>query len=352
MASRPTSPCAWRTSRNTEPFTAHNTPNTMHTTARLLAIALLMATAWPATPAAAQRRVPGDPAVLRAHRANTGLFGPRTRKVTLPLIEVDQLPTPDKALANLRGPNEHPGIPEPEVVSPDPLHLYTLRAVVVVGPSDGYTALFTDEMREVTALLRGHGVEVSTFYHPEAQWADVARAAQGADIFIYSGHGVAYDRRGNKVGGLALSDGIVDPDTTAAGLGLREGGLVLFSHVCYSAGSSSNDQITLRQAHQRVSCYATPFMVRGAGAYYAINTLYRMEYVLMHFLNGMPLDAIGFPSPPNTRPLQLPGRITDKEVMVGSYIQQALRPGYRSNEYDVAFVGPRRYTIHQLLERP
>lgn len=323
----------------------------MHTNVRLLAIALLMGTAWPTTPAAAQRQVPGDPVALRTHRPNTGLFGPRTRKVTLPVLEVDELPTPDKALANLRRPNEHPGIPDPEVVSPDPLHLYTLRAVVVVGPSDGYTALFTDEMREVTALLRGHGVEVSTFYHPEARWADVARAAQGADIFIYSGHGVAYDRRGNQVGGLALSDGIVEADTTAAGLGLREGGLVLFSHVCYSAGSASNDRITLRQAHQRVACYATPFMVRGAGAYYAINTLYRMEYVLTHFLNGMPLDAIGFPSPPNTRPLQLPGLITDKEVMVGSYVQQALRPGYLTNAYDVAFVGPRRYTIHQLLDR-
>jgi hypothetical protein len=335
----------------------------MHTKVRVLAIALLMGIAWPTTPAAAQRRVPGDPVALRTHRPNTGLFGPRTRKEHP--NKVDRLGAEEEVMVQADASGSTPagthnaplrdhgtalrgeGIPS----VPAPEALRTLRAVIAVGPVESNTPQFISEMEDAASVLREAGVHVSTFYHPTAAWADVARAAQGADIFLYSGHGVRHDRHARLVGGLALSDGIVGPEPTAEGLGLRDGALVLFAHACYTAGSASGDRINLKEAQRRVACYAAPFMQHGVDAYFAINLCDAMAVVLRRFLQGEPLDIVGFPSPPSTRPLQLPGLITDKEVMVGGVVDELPGRNVATNAYDVAFVGPSHYTIHQLLDR-
>jgi hypothetical protein len=323
----------------------------MSTNARLLAIALLMGTAWTATPATAQRQVPGDPVALRAHRANTGLFGPRTRKVTANEGEGVAAPPVAQLFTADTTPSADT-IKEAFVASaPAPEALRTLRAVLVVGPAEGNTRTYIAEMNDAAQVLREHGVQVSTFHHPYATWDDVARAAQGADIFIYSGHGVAHDRQAKVVGGLALSDGIVDPLPTAEGLALRKGAVVLFAHVCYTAGSAAGDRISLREAHRRVACYATPFLRYGADAYFAINLCDAMAVVLRRFLRGEPLDAAGFPIAPSARPLKAPGTDT-AQVLVGSVENTPSANALDRGSYDVAFVGPRRYTIHQLLERP
>ena len=332
----------------------------MNTVVRLLIAGLAMGAVWPAVPANAQRRVSGDPDILRAHRSPAGLFGPRTRKVHTNggdrpeaevMVQADAsgstpagthtAPLRDNGTA-LRG-EGIPAVPAPEA-------LRALRAVIAVGPVESNTPLFISEMEDAATVLREAGVHVSAFYHPTAEWADVARAAQGADIFIYSGHGVRHDRHARLVGGLALSDGIVDPEPTAEGLGLRDGALVLFAHACYTAGSASGDRINLKEAQRRVACYATPFMQQGVDAYFAINQDDALAMVMRRFLQGEPLDAVGFPFPPGVRSLDALGP-PGMQVMVGGVVDELPGRNVATSDYNVAYVGPRRYTIHQLLER-
>jgi hypothetical protein len=40
------------------------------------------------------------------------------------------------------------------------------------------------------------------------------------------------------------------------------------------------------------------------------------------------------------------------QVMVGGVLDELPGRNVATSDYNVAYVGPRRYTIHQLLERP
>jgi hypothetical protein len=325
---------------------------------RILIIPLFVSITMEDLAGQSRARVPGDHAVLRKHAPHVGLFGPRKRKevdlgaealqdapYTADVPPAQEEPIAAAALTEAVGTAS-------EVIihrSPAAAALRGLRAVLVVGPSDHYTSQFIGEVEDAAVVLRSRGVETTCFYHPKAKWADIVQAARGADIFIYSGHGVFYDRRERVVGGLALSDGIVDPEAMQQGLDLRPGAVVLFTHVCYTAGSASNDYITLSMAHHRVVTYATPFFLDGVGAYLASNLEESMAKLVEQFLDGEPLDGIGIVPMVSTKPFDLPKR-GGLVVRIHNQVPAKTRFGHRSNDYDQAYVGPAGFTIHQLLQ--
>jgi len=165
------------------------------------------------------------------------------------------------------------------------------KAVIVVGPVDPpgnyYTNSYIAEAEAVAQILENAGYEVSRLFHPRALWSRVVEESQGADIFVYYGHGNGYGWYGftdnRSTNGLCLSDPD-NPDKALAGPGarggngaeLREldlapGALVTLFHACYAAGSTQYDRqaVGLNTAGQRVQSYAQAFFAAGAGSYFA-----------------------------------------------------------------------------------
>src|SRR5438270_9588140 len=66
------------------------------------------------------------------------------------------------------------------------------KVVVVVGPTNGATAKYLDRARAIAAQARSLGASVTEIYTPNATWARVAAAAQGARLFVYLGHGSGF----------------------------------------------------------------------------------------------------------------------------------------------------------------
>jgi len=328
----------------------------MKTAHRSLFVLLLLATDHSMEHALAQRSVPGDPAVLRAQYGRSGLFGPRVRKTASPTPkEISRTGTRAAAVAAKPDPLHTTSTAHSLPVAPDTAALRKLRAVLVVGPVEANTRGYIEMMQANEAVLRESGIQVSTFYHPNARWADVSRAAAGADIFLYSGHGVAHDPRKLLVGGLALTDGIVDTERTVQGLALRPGALVLFAHACFTAGAAAGDGagITVREAQRRVACYAKPFLTAGAGFYLANNMDHAMADVLERFLTGEPLTVNMDAAQEHlfTQALPLADR-REAQIRLRAYGTKWQGSYTRSNNFVEACAGPVGFTIHDLIAPP
>jgi hypothetical protein len=63
------------------------------------------------------------------------------------------------------------------------------RAVIVVGPTGGQTAEYLREARQIRDALAAGGITVELITPPNATWAKVKAAADGANFFAYLGHG-------------------------------------------------------------------------------------------------------------------------------------------------------------------
>lgn len=67
---------------------------------------------------------------------------------------------------------------------------YAPRVVIVVGPTGGMTSDLLDKARSYAAQARAaYGASVTSVLAPHATWGRVVAAAQGANVFIYLGHG-------------------------------------------------------------------------------------------------------------------------------------------------------------------
>jgi hypothetical protein len=162
-----------------------------------------------------------------------------------------------------------------------------LKAVLVVGPIEELTGESIENMKQTASYLRSLGVKVVEVYDPDASWTNVVRAAQGAHIFLYSGHGT-YLGEHERPGGFCLSnDAMISSNTIVKDLKLHKNALILFNSVCLGAGSSASDNsdIGVNKAIQRVSDYAQPFVKLGAAGYYANNYSNSMVPFLRAFFN-------------------------------------------------------------------
>ena len=159
---------------------------------------------------------------------------------------------------------------------------YAPRVVIVVGPSGGATRDYLGKAREYAAQAKAHGASVTSVLTPHATWERVVAAAQGANVFIYLGHGNGWPSRygpyqGVTKNGLGLNprDGsgntkvkYYGEDFVRAHLRLAPGAIVLLNRLCYASGNAEpgSPEPSLSTAVQRADNFAAGFLDAGAAA--------------------------------------------------------------------------------------
>ena len=242
--------------------------------------------------------------------------------------------------------------------------LRMIKAVIVVG-NDGDD--FIKEEKAVANFLKELGVSVVELYTPNCKWADVEMASEDANIFVYAGHGITYGEE--KQGTLYLNEGIIEGPSLVEGLKLHKNALVLFNHVCSSAGSSAadNDDVGIGEATKRVEDYAKPFVKIGAAGYYASNYCDYIIPMLTKFFNGQHIKYIydntnaenfmkvekrkvyrynnDYETALTSRPGN--GYITKTRYINGKKKAEQIKA---FKMYDVAYVGVPTFTLHDLFK--
>ena len=66
------------------------------------------------------------------------------------------------------------------------------KVVIVVGPVGSSTANYISSAKKLAAQARSYGATVYEVYSPHATWAGSGAVSQGANVFIYLGHGNGY----------------------------------------------------------------------------------------------------------------------------------------------------------------
>jgi hypothetical protein len=154
------------------------------------------------------------------------------------------------------------------------------KVVVVVGPTGSLNALFKREARAIVTEARRYTSNVVVLFTPYATWARVKRAAQGASIFVYFGHGNGYPSRYGPYQGRTKNGMGLDPSSGANGtrhvyygedqirasIRFARDSAVLLYRLCYASGNTEPGLSvgTMSQVRQRVDNYGAGFL--GAGA--------------------------------------------------------------------------------------
>jgi hypothetical protein len=159
---------------------------------------------------------------------------------------------------------------------------YAPRVVIVVGPSGGATRDYLGKARSYATQAKAYGASVTSVLTPHATWARVVAAAQGANVFIYLGHGngwpspyAPYQGRTKNGLGLNPSDGsgntrvkYYGESLIAAHIRLAPGALVLLNRLCYASGNGEpgSREPSWTTAVKRADNFATGFLAAGASA--------------------------------------------------------------------------------------
>ena len=176
---------------------------------------------------------------------------------------------------------------------PTPAAAAGMKVVIVVGPVGSSTANYIYNAKKLAAQARAYGATVYEVYSPHATWARVKSVAQGANLFIYLGHGNGYPSpygafsKYSKDGlGLNSSDG--STSHTYYGeyyvytyLHLARNAVVILNRLCYASGNSEWGWAnpTKATAIKRVDNYAAGFLRAGARAVFA-EGIYSASYIL------------------------------------------------------------------------
>jgi hypothetical protein len=163
----------------------------------------------------------------------------------------------------------------------------SIRVVVVVGPVESQTASYMADGRALAKLARSYGASVTEIYSPNATWSRVRAAANGANLFIYLGHGngwpsphAPFSTRTKDGLGLNASAGHGNSNLHyygsayidgTAGFKLAADAVVILNHLCYSAGNSEPGYPLPSKsvAEQRIANYGQTFFRIGARAVFA-----------------------------------------------------------------------------------
>ena len=157
------------------------------------------------------------------------------------------------------------------------------KVVIVVGPVGSNTSNYIYNAKKLAAQARSYGATVYEIYSPHATWARVKKYAQGANVFIYLGHGNGYPspygafNRYTKDGlGLNATDGsstnkyygefYVDHY-----LNFAPNSVVILNRLCYASGNSEwgSANPTKATAVKRVDNFGAGFLRTGARAVFA-----------------------------------------------------------------------------------
>jgi flagellar hook assembly protein FlgD len=162
------------------------------------------------------------------------------------------------------------------------------RAVVVAGPVHGLTARYKGYAKAIADEAEKQGMDVTRVFHPNAPKSRVKRVAQGADLFVYVGHGNGWPSpyppfQETTKNGLGLDH--EDPDKRSpntvvykgadwlkANIELAPNAVVILSHLSYASGNASSGMpIPTRDvAVQRIDNFANGFLAIGAQVVWAL----------------------------------------------------------------------------------
>lgn len=161
----------------------------------------------------------------------------------------------------------------------------TAKVVVVVGPVGDYTAHYKDDANDIVAEAKRYTSNVVKLYTPNATWSKVKAAAQGANVFVYLGHGNGWPsiyapfQTQTKNGlGLDPSTGADSTKTVYYGedyirssIRFAPNSVVLLYHLCYASGNTEPGlaEGTITDARERVDNYGAGFIGAGARAVFA-----------------------------------------------------------------------------------
>ena len=156
------------------------------------------------------------------------------------------------------------------------------KVVIVVGAVEGTTSSYRSYADSTAATFSKYTSNIVKVYSPNATWAAVQAAAQGASVFVYLGHGSGYPNPyvsylqpdGDNGMGLNATAGNGDSDLKYYGenymaqLDLAPNAVVILNHLCYASGDSEagNGLPALSVAETRVDGYASGFLRGNARA--------------------------------------------------------------------------------------
>jgi hypothetical protein len=184
------------------------------------------------------------------------------------------------------------GLPAEATAAPPAAH--RPKVVVVVGPVGSQTSEFRADARRIARQARRYGARVLQVYSPSATWSRVARAARGANLLVYLGHGNGWPSPHGPYqpftkNGLGLNVAGRRSNAAVAYKGehfirrlhLAKDAVVLLNHLCYASGNAEGGGPTSsrRVAKARADNYAKGFQEAGAQAVFAIG-LERPGYIL------------------------------------------------------------------------
>jgi hypothetical protein len=157
------------------------------------------------------------------------------------------------------------------------------KIVIVVGPAGSSTSNYIYNAKKHAYQARSYGATVYEIYSPHATWARVKAYAQGANLFIYLGHGNGYP---SPYGAFSkyTKDGLglnaYDGSTSHKYYGeyyvdhyiqFAPNAVVILNRLCYASGNSEwgSTNPTKTTAKQRVDNYGAGFLRTGARAVFA-----------------------------------------------------------------------------------
>ena len=169
------------------------------------------------------------------------------------------------------------------VVAADPGTLSTVKVVIIVGPTHSETNARRQVGEEVYAEAIKYSSDVTKIFSPNATWAAVKPALQGAQVVVYLGHGngwpspYTYDPAFTTKDGMGLNATANNGDSNTKYYGepyfanevrLAPNAVVFLNHLCYASGNSEpgTAEATLSVAMQRVDNFGAGFIKAGARA--------------------------------------------------------------------------------------
>jgi hypothetical protein len=171
------------------------------------------------------------------------------------------------------------------LANPFPTSASGMKVVIIVGPVGSSTANYIYHAKKYAAQARSYGANVVEIYSPNATWAKVKAAAQGAKVLIYLGHGNGWPSpygpwsRYSKDGlGLNHDAGRGNYNTQYLGeyfvqtyLKLAPNAVVILNRLCYASGNSEWGAAnpTKSTAIKRIDNYGAGFLRTGAKAVFA-----------------------------------------------------------------------------------
>ncbi len=181
------------------------------------------------------------------------------------------------------------------------------KVVIVVGATEGTTSSYRSSADSAAATFAKYTSNIVKVYSPNATWANVQAAAQGASVFVYLGHGSGYPNpynanpvAGDNGMGLNATAGNGDSNLQYYGasymaqLGLAPNAVVLLNHLCYASGDSEpgRGNPTLAVAQTRVDGYASGFLSGNARAVIAEGLGSISPYIDALFATHQSIDQI------------------------------------------------------------